>query len=385
MRIPLSRPDITEREIERVIEVLRSPHLSLGPTLREFEEAFAAYLGRRRAVAVNSGTSGLFLSLLALGIGAGDEVITTPFTFIASATTVMMTGAKPVFVDIDRASLNLAPERIEAAITERTRAVLPVEVFGNPAGFDRIGEIAERHRLAVVEDSCEALGSALRGRKAGTFGTISAFGFYPNKQITTGEGGMILTDRDDLADMCVSLRNQGRRAAGGAQTQSSAGGVSWLAHERLGYNYRLSDINCALGIVQLSRLDEIKALRRQVASWYQEMLTPDDRLIVPQATDGCEISWFVFVVQLAERFGVRQRDRVLQEMNRQGIQVGNYFPPVHLQPFIAEKYGYAPGDFPAAESVSGRTLALPFHNRLTQDEVAIVCGTLRAILDVCLA
>jgi perosamine synthetase len=386
MRIPLSRPDITEREIERVTEVLRGPHLSLGPTLREFEEAFAAYLGRPRAVAVNSGTSGLFLSLRALGIGAGDEVITTPFTFIASATTIMMTGARPVFVDIDRTSLNLAPERLEAAITDRTRAVLPVEVFGNPAGFDRICEVAARHRLAVVEDSCEALGSALHGRKAGTFGTLSVFGFYPNKQITTGEGGMILTDRNDLADMCVSLRNQGRRAAGGwgSQTQSSAVGVSWLAHERLGYNYRLSDINCALGIVQLSRLDEIKALRRQVASWYQEMLTPDDRLIVPKEADGCETSWFVFVVQLAERFGVRQRDRVLQEMSRQGIQVGNYFPPVHLQPFIAEKYGCAPGDFPVAESVSGRTLALPFHNRLTQDEVAIVCGTLRAILDVCL-
>ncbi len=386
MRIPLSRPDITEREIERVIEVLHSPRLSLGPVLREFEEAFATYLGRRRAVAVSSGTSGLFLSLLALGIGAGDEVITTPFTFIASATTIMMTGARPVFVDIDRTSLNLAPERLQAAITDRTRAVLPVEVFGNPAGFDRICEIAERHRLAVVEDSCEALGSALWGQKAGTFGTLSVFGFYPNKQITTGEGGMILTDRDDLADMCVSLRNQGRSTAGdgGSRAQPSAFGVSWLAHERLGYNYRLSDINCALGIVQLSRLEEIKALRRRVASWYQEMLAPDDRLIVPKEADGCETSWFVFVVQLAERFGVRQRDRVLQEMNQQGIQVANYFPPVHLQPFIAEKYGCAPGDFPAAESVSGRTIALPFHNRLTQDEVAIVCGTLRAVLDVCL-
>jgi perosamine synthetase len=285
----------------------------------------------------------------------------------------MMTGAKPVFVDIDRTSLNLAPDRMEAAMTGRTRAILPVEVFGNPAGFDRICGIAERHRLAVVEDSCEALGSALRGRKAGTFGTASVFGFYPNKQITTGEGGMIVTDRDDLADLCVSLRNQGRGAGGG-----------WLAHERLGYNYRLSDINCALGIVQLSRLDEIKALRRQVASWYQEMLAADDRLIVPKEADGCEASWFVFVVQLAERFTIRQRDRVLQEMSRQGIQVGNYFPPVHLQPFIAEEYGYAPGHFPVAESVSGRTIALPFHNRLTQDEVAIVCGTLRAILDACL-
>jgi perosamine synthetase len=370
MQIPLSRPDVTEREIEGVVEVLRSPHLSLGPTLRRFEEAFAACLGRRRAVGVNSGTSGLFLSLRALGIGPGDEVITTPFTFIASATTIMMTGAKPVFVDIDGSSLNLDPQRIEAALTGRTKAILPVEVFGNPAGFDRICAIAEGRGLPVVEDSCEALGSALRGRQAGTFGTASVFGFYPNKQITTGEGGMIVTDRDDLADLCLSLRNQGRGAGGG-----------WLAHERLGYNYRLSDINSALGLAQLERLDEIKALRRQVAGWYQEMLAGDDRLIVPKEAPACEVSWFVFVVQLAPQFRLAQRDRILQEMTRQGIQVGNYFPPVHLQPFLAGEYGYRQGDFPLAESVSQRTIALPFHNRLTQEEAAIVCGTLRAILD----
>ena len=373
MRIPLSRPDITEREIERVVDVLRTPNLSLGPAVGEFENAFARYLGRRRAVAVNSGTSGLFLSLLVLGIGEGDEVITTPFTFAASATTIMMTGAKPVFVDIDRESLNIDPQRIEAAIGERTKALLPVEVFGNPAGFDSICRIAEQHGLPIVEDSCEALGSALNGRRAGTFGTTGVFGFYPNKQITTGEGGMIVTDDDRLADLCVSLRNQGRGANGG-----------WLAHERLGYNCRLSDINCALGAIQLSRIDEIKALRRLVAAWYREMLRDDYRLLVPPEAAGCEISWFVFVVQLAEAFGIEQRDRVLREMDRQGIQVGNYFPPVHLQPFIAERYGYRPGDFPIAESVSRRTIALPFHNRLTQDEAAIVCGTLKAILDTCL-
>jgi len=227
--------------------------------------------------------------------------------------------------------------------------------------------------LPVIEDSCEALGSVLNGRKAGTFGTASVFGFYPNKQITTGEGGMILTDDDRLADLCVSLRNQGRGR-----------GEGWLAHERLGYNYRLSDINCALGVAQLSRIDEIMARRRQVAGWYQEMLADDDRLIVPREMPGCQISWFVFVVRLAERFGIEQRDRVLREMGRQGIQVSNYFPPVHLQPFIAERYGHRPSDFPIAESASSRTIALPFHNRLTQDETAIVCGTLKAVLDTCL-
>jgi perosamine synthetase len=370
MQIPLSRPDVTAWEIERVVEVLRSPDLSLGPTLRRFEEAFATYLGRRHAVAVNSGTSGLFLSLLALGIGPGDEVITTPFTFIASATSIMMTGARPVFVDIDPASLNFDPERIGAAVTNRTKAVLPVEIFGNPAGFDRICDVAKRHHLPVVEDSCEALGSTWNGRKAGTFGAMSVFGFYPNKQITTGEGGMIVTDHGDWADLCLTLRNQGRTRGGG-----------WLAHERLGYNFRLSDINCALGLAQLSRIDEIKAKRRRVAAWYQEMLAAEDRLIVPQETPGGETNWFVFVVQLAEPHGLPQRDRILQEMEHQGIQVGNYFPPVHLQPFIAAEYGYAPGDFPIAESVSRRTIALPFHNRLTQDEVAVVCDVLHTALD----
>jgi perosamine synthetase len=373
MRIPLSRPDITEREMEAVVDVLRTPNLSMGPMVGQFEAAMAAYAGRRRAVAVNSGTSGLFLSLLALGIGEGDEVVTTPFTFIASATTIMMTEARPVFVDIDPVSLNLGPDRIEAAITERTKAVLPVEVFGNPAGFDAILQVARNRRLAVIEDSCEALGSALHGRKAGTFGDTSVFAFYPNKQITTGEGGMILTDEDGLADLCVSLRNQGRAAGGG-----------WLAHERLGYNFRLSDINCALGVAQLSRIDEIKARRRQVAGWYQEMLAGEDRLILPLEAPGCEISWFVYVVRLAEQYGIEQRDRILQELTRQGIQVNNYFPPVHLQPFIAERYGCRRGDFPITESVSSRTIALPFHNRLTQDEAAIVCGALRAILDACL-
>jgi perosamine synthetase len=370
MRIHLSRPDISEKEIEAVCAVLRSPNLSLGPKLVEFEDAFAVYIGRKRAVAVSSGTSGLFLCMLALGIRPGDEVITTPFTFIASATSIMMAGAKPVFVDVDSVSLNIDAAGIEPAITEKTKAVLPVEVFGNPSGIDEICEVAQKHDLAVVEDSCEALGSALNGKKVGTFGAMSVFAFYPNKQITTGEGGMILTDDDDLADVCVSLRNQGRGKGGG-----------WLSHERLGYNYRLSDINCALGIAQLSRIEEIKAKRRQVAKWYQEMLAEDDRLIVPGEGSGCDISWFVFVLRLAEKFSRRKRDRILEEMRGRGIEVGNYFPPVHLQPFMVEQLGYKRGDFPVAESVCGSTIALPFYNNLTKDEVALVCKTLKQTLD----
>ncbi len=370
MQIYLSRPDITEREIEAVCEVLRSPNLSLGPKLAEFEQVFAKYIGTKRAVAVNSGTSGLFVSMLALGIAPGDEVITTPFTFIASAASVMMAGAKPVFVDIDPASFNIDPANIEAGITEKTKAILPVEVFGNPAGLDRVCEIAQKHNLAVIEDSCEALGSALNGKKVGTFGTMSVFGFYPNKQITTGEGGMILTNDDYLADICISLRNQGRGK-----------GSDWLGHDRLGYNFRLSDINCALGIVQLSRIDQIKAKRRQVAKWYQEILADDDRLIVPAEPDDCDISWFVFVVRLRDGFTLAQRDSILQAMRSQNIQVSNYFAPVHLQPFMVEQFGYKQGDFPVTEAVCKSTIALPFHNNLTKDEVAIVCKTLKEVLD----
>jgi len=370
MRIHLSRPDISEKEIEAVCEVLRSPSLSLGPRLGEFERAFAGYIGTGRAVAVNSGTSGLFLCVLAMGIGEGDEVITTPFTFIASANSIMMAGARPVFVDIDPVSLNIDPAQIESKITGKTKAVLPVEVFGNPAGFDKVCKIAQKHNLPVIEDSCEALGSELNGQKAGTFGTMSVFAFYPNKQITTGEGGVILTDDDDLADMCASLRNQGRGKSGG-----------WLGHERLGYNFRLSDINCALGIVQLSRLDEIKAKRRQVAKWYQEMLAGDDRLIVPAEADNCRISWFVFVVRLAEEFTLEHRNSVLEAMSNSGIEVSNYFPPVHLQPFMVERFDYRRGDFPITESVCGSTIALPFYNNLAKDQVATVCKTLKEILD----
>jgi perosamine synthetase len=370
MRIYLSRPDITEKEIEAVCAVLRSPNLSLGPKLAEFEEAFAAYIGKKRAVAVNSGTSGLFLCMLALGIGRGDEVITTPFTFIATVNTIMMAGAKPVFVDIDPTNLNIDPAKIASKITAKTKAIMPVEVFGNPAGFDKICEIAQKHNLVVIEDSCEALGSALNSKKAGTFGAMSVFAFYPNKQITTGEGGMILTDDDELADVCVSLRNQGRSKNG-----------AWLNHERLGYNFRLSDINCALGIAQLSRIDEIKAKRKQVAGWYQEMLAGDDRLIVPGEPDDCDVSWFVFVVRLADNFTLEQRDRILKAMRSRGIQVKDYFPPVLLQPFIAEQFEYKQGDFPVTESVSKSTIALPFYNNLAKDEVAIVCKTLKEILD----
>ena len=352
-KVHLSRPDITDAEIEAVCAVLRSPTLSLGPKLDEFEQAFCAYTGRRRAVAVNSGTSALYLCMKALGIGRGDEVITTPFTFIATATTIMMTGARPVFVDIDPRSLNMDASRIGGAVTPRTKAVVPVEVFGNPAGMDAICEVAAKHNLLVIEDSCEGLGSELRGRKVGTFGIMSTFAFYPNKQITTGEGGMILTDDDALADMCVSLRNQGRGRGGG-----------WLAHERLGYNYRLSDINCALGIVQLSRINEIVAKRRRVADMYLKRLGGDKRLTVPREPADSIMSWFVYVIRLADRYSLSQRNDILSRMLQRGVQVSNYFPPVYLQPFMAKELGHKEGDLPITDAVCRSTIS-HFHSITT--------------------
>jgi len=357
-------------EIDAVCRVLTGPNLSLGPKLGEFEDALAAYIGRKRGVAVNSGTSGLFLCMKALGIAPGDEVITTPFTFIASVTPIMMAGATPVFVDIDPVSLNIDPAKIEEKITKKTRAILPVVVFGNPAGLDEVCRIAARHNLPVIEDSCEGLGSVLGDKKVGSFGSMSVFGFYPNKQITTGEGGMILTDDEKLADACVSLRNQGRSKMGG-----------WLAHERLGYNFRLSDINCALGIVQLSRLADFIGKRRHVAEMYQRFLADDNRLIVPQEPVDCRMAWFVFVVRLMEKYTLSQRDTILNDMLESRIQVSNYFPPAYLQPFMTAGFGYKKGDFPITDSVCKSTIALPFHNNLSLQEVEIVSAELANCLD----
>lgn len=370
MEIPLSRPDITEAEIQAVCDVLRTPNLSLGPKLPEFEQNFARYIGKKHAIAVNSGTSALFMCMLATGIGPGDEVITPPFTFIATSNSILMAGATPVFADIDPDNLNIDPAEIEKKITRKTKAILPVEVFGNPANFDKISEVARKHNLIVIEDSCEALGSSLNGKNAGTFGLFSTFAFYPNKQITTGEGGMILTDDEELADACASLRNQGRSKM-----------AEWLSHDRLGYNFRLSDINCALGIAQLNRIDQMKAKRKQVARWYEEMLCDDERIITPKEEPGCDVNWFVYVIRLAEKYTLRQRDQVIKMMHSLGIQCKNYFPPVLSQPFMAERFKFKKGDFPITDSVCDRVISLPFYNNLSRDEIATVCRELKSILD----
>jgi perosamine synthetase len=358
MKIPLSRSDITAIERRAVLDVLESPYLSLGPKLEEFEQAVAKFVGVRHAVAVNSGTSGLQLIVRALGIGPGDEVITTPFSFIASANCIVVEGARPVFVDIEPDTYNLDVTRIERAITVRTKAVLGVDVFGRCADWERIESIARAHGLAVIEDSCEAIGAVYRGRKAGSFGDAGCFGFYPNKQMTTGEGGVILTNRRDVAEACRSMRNQGRE-----------GGQGWLEHARLGFNYRMSDINCALGLAQLSRLEGMLARRAAVADLYGRRLQGIEDVILPSpAREGC-LSWFVYVVRLCDRYSRAERDRVLQGLRDAGIGCGNYFPPIHLQPFYAERFGYRTGDFPVTERIGTRTIALPFFNALTTSQV----------------
>jgi len=368
-RVPLARPDVSQADIDAVVQVLRTPTLSLGPKLGEFEEAFAAFMGLARGVAVNSGTSALHLLVRALGLGPGDEMITTPFTFIASANCALFEGARPVFVDIDEATWNMDVDLLEGAMTDRTRLLLPVDVFGRPLPMDRVMAVADARSIPVVEDACEALGATYHGRKVGTFGRASTFAFYPNKQMTTGEGGMIVTDDSRLADLCVSMRNQGRDA-----------GAGWLAHARLGYNYRLSDINCALGISQLGRVPEFIRRRADVADRYLAKLADVDDLVLPAPYDDGDLSWFVFVVRLADRFTQDQRDAVLAHLRAAGIGCSNYFSPVHLQPFYRERFGHKEGDFPVTEKVAARTLALPFYNRLTEEDQDLVVEALKAAI-----
>ncbi len=373
--IPLSRPDITEAEIDAVVAVLRSGRLALGPVTEEFEAAIAQSAGRRHAIACSSGTAGLHMAMIALGVGPGDEVITTPFSFVASANCILYVGAKPVFVDIDPRSLNMDPGLVEAAITPKTKAIVGVEAFGNPAHMDAYRSIAARHEIPLIEDCCEGLGGTWRERRIGSFGRVGVFGFYPNKQITTGEGGMIVTDDDRLADICRSLRNQGRPSS-----QGGHGAGSWLAHDRLGFNFRLSDINGALGLAQMRRLDSILAKRREVAGRYMVRLMDHADVILPTIEPDTLMSWFVFVVRLTDQYTSEERDRIIAGMRRHEIGASNYFPCIHLQPFYRRQFGFKPGDFPTAESVSSRTIALPFFNDLSARDQDIVAQTLALMI-----
>ncbi len=373
MRIPLSAPDITETEINAVVEVLRSPRLSLGPKLEEFERDVAEYAGTKHAVAVNSGTSGLHLCVFALGLKAGDEVITTPFSFVASANVLLYEKAVPVFVDINAATFNIDASKIEAAITAKTKAIMVVHVFGRPSPMREIMAVATRYNLKVIEDACEAIGAKYENRRVGAIGDAGVFAFYPNKQITTGEGGMIVTNDDAVAKQARMLRNQGRDAKS-----------EWFEHTELGYNYRLSDINCAVGVEQLKRLEFILNQRETAARKYNARLENNPHLILPEIDfPNGRVSWFVYVARLKENFTRAQRDSIVSEMNRFGIGCGRYFAPIHLQPFYVKTFGFKTGDFPAAEHAAERVVALPFFNRITDEEIDEVCATfVRAIENV---
>ena len=369
MSINLSGPDITQAEVEAVTRVLTSGRLSLGPMVEEFEQAVARYVGVEHGIAVSSGTSGLHLLMRAVGINPGDEVISTPFSFIASTNCILFERARPVLVDIDPHTWNIDPAAIEAVVTPRTKAIIPVDVFGVVVDMQPIDDTARRHNLRVIEDSCEALGSRYKGRRAGSLGDAGVFGFYPNKQITTGEGGMITTNDAEIDRLCRSMRNQGRDT-----------GMAWLSHERLGYNYRLSDVACAIGVVQMRRIDEILSKRARVAGWYRDRLQDEQRVSMQRIPGDCEISWFVFVIKLADDYTEEDRAAKIEQLRAKGIGCSNYFAPIHLQPFYQREFGYKKGDFPVCERVAARTIALPFHNGLKESDVDQVCERLKSIL-----
>jgi dTDP-4-amino-4,6-dideoxygalactose transaminase len=365
--IPLSRPYLDEREEELVLDVLRSGRLSLGPAIERFEQLVAERVGAPYAAAVSSGTAGLHLLAHMAGVRSGHEAITSPFSFVASANCAIYEGTTPVFADIDPRTLNLDPAAVEAAITERTRLIVAVDVFGYPCELDELRAIANRYGLALIEDSAEALGAEYKGTPLGSHGVPAVFAFYPNKQVTTGEGGIVTTHDEEEWRLLRSLRNQGRADAGG-----------WLAHPRLGWNYRIGDLSAAVGIAQLEKLDLMLSLRSQVAARYGRLLAEVDGVEAPALDDADHRrSWFVYVVLLAEDV---DRERVIAELAEQGIETSRYFPLIHLQPYMRERYGFAEGLCPVAEAVAPRTLALPFFPRLeAEDQERVVEALARAL------
>jgi len=387
--IPMSSPDLTDAEIEAVTQVLQTPYLSIGPRIAEFEERFAAYVGARHAVGVSNGTAGLHLCVIAADIGEGDLVITSPFSFISSTNCILYERGIPVFVDVDARTGNTDPILVAGAVHDLSqggpsarrwlppavrdspsavrnpKAILTVDAFGQPADADPILDTAREQDLLVIEDACEAIGAEYKGRKAGTLGDAAVFAFYPNKQMTTGEGGMIVTDDEEWANLFRSLSNQGRDVFD-----------AWLNHTRLGYNYRLDEMSAALGLAQAQRIEELLAKRERVAGWYNERLTDLELIerpyIVPTTT---RMSWFVYVVRIKPP---ANRNEVMRYLAEAGIPSRPYFTPIHLQPFYREKFGYRRGDFPITEHLGDVSLALPFSSVMREDQVARVCDQLRA-------
>jgi dTDP-4-amino-4,6-dideoxygalactose transaminase len=388
--VPMSSPDLSEAEREAVAAVMRTPNLSMGAEITAFEQAFQSFTRSKHAIGVSSGTAGLHLCVRAAGIKPGDLIITTPFSFVASANVILFEQAVPIFVDIDPHTGNIDPGLVRQAAEDiraggqaaqrwlpsqgvadrnqlRLKAILPVDVFGQPADMDAINETARALGLKVIEDSCEALGAEYKDRPAGTLGDYGVYAFYPNKQITTGEGAMIVTDDDQAAGFMRALRNQGR-----------APGDTWLQHTYLGYNYRLDEMSAALGRVQMSRLDELIAKRSQVAAWYEQRLAEIPGIAtIPISKNTSRMSWFVYVVRFT---GGQDRDRIARELEQQHIPARPYFLPIHLQPYMVERFAYQPGDFPITEKLGGISLALPFSGVMSEAQVEQVCQALRQIL-----
>jgi perosamine synthetase len=363
--VPLSGIYFDGREEELVLEVLRSGRLSLGPTIDRFEELLAARVEAPYAVAVSSGTAGLHLLARIAGLGPGDEAITSPLSFVASANCFIFEGARPVFADVDRATLNVDPAAVEAAVTPRTKAVVAVDMFGYPSELDELQAVCDRHGLTLIEDAAEALGAEYKRRPLGAHGPSAVFGFYPNKQMTTGEGGVVTTHSETEWELLRSLRNQGRSYEGGG----------WFNHVRLGFNYRWTDIQAAIGIAQLEKLDHMLELRSAAAARYSELLAGVEAVETPPADDAAHRrSWFVYVVRLAPEI---DRDRVMQELRAQGVATAEYVPCVHLQPYMRERYGFEEGTCPAAEEVARRTLALPFWAGIEMQAQERVAAALR--------
>jgi dTDP-4-amino-4,6-dideoxygalactose transaminase len=387
----MSSPDIAADDIAAVNAVLRTPVLSIGPQIDAFEQAAADYVGVRYGIGVNSGTAGLHLGVIAAGVEQGDLVITTPFSFIASANAILYERGIPIFVDVDPRTGNIDPALVAEAIagirdegggrkkgrwlprsvssqssvvSGQLKAVLPVHAFGQPADMDPILEVARTHGLSVIEDACEAIGAEYKGRKAGTLGNMGVFAFYPNKQMTTGEGGMIVTDDEQWANLFRSLRNQGRDVFD-----------AWLNHSRLGYNYRLDELSAALGVAQIKRIDELLSKRAQVAGWYNERLQGEELIEIPHIVETTtRMSWFVYVVRIKPP---AQRDEAMRHLQAAGVPSRPYFTPIHLQPFYRDKFGYQRGDFPVTEYLGDVSLALPFSGVMTEEQVDYVCQQLR--------
>jgi perosamine synthetase len=388
--VPMSSPDLSEAERQAVLSVLNTPYLSMGKYILAFEEAFQAYTGCQQALGVSSGTAGLHLCVRAAGIGAGDAVITTPFSFVASTNVILYEQAAPVFVDVDPLTGNIDPAQARQAAVDlvsggatarrwlprrgvsrrtlpRLKALLPVHVFGQPADLDPITQTAREFGLKVIEDACEALGAEYKGRKAGSLGDYGVFAFYPNKQITTGEGGMVTTNAAPAAGLMRALRNQGR-----------APGDTWLQHTYLGYNYRMDEMSAALGVVQMARLEELLAKRQRVADWYAERLAEIPEIEAPiLAETTSRVSWFVYVIRLPHR---ADREALAQVLASRGIPVRPYFLPIHLQPYLVERFGYRLGDYPVTEDLGRRSLALPFSGQMSENQVDIVCRALAETL-----